>query len=96
MATLGIFLPAFVFVALTRPLVHRMRRSARTAAWLDGINAGSLAMMVFVLALLARSAITDMLTLAIAAISLLAIARFRVNNVWLMTAGAAVGWGVGR
>jgi chromate transporter len=95
-ATVGIFLPAFVFVALTRPLVHRVRQSARTAALLDGINAGSLAMMVFVLALLARSAITDMLTLAIAVLSLLAIARFRVNNAWLMAAGAAVGWGVGR
>ena len=95
-ATVGIFLPAFVFVALTRPLVHRMRRSARTAALLDGINAGSLAMMVFVLALLARSAIVDTLTLAIAVISLAAIARFRVNNVWLMTAGAAVGWIAGR
>ena len=95
-ATVGIFPPAFVFVALTRPLVHRMRRSARTAALLDGINAGSLAMMVFVLALLARSAIVDTLTLAIAVISLAAIARFRVNNVWLMTAGAAVGWIAGR
>ena len=90
-ATVGIFLPAFVFVALTRPLVGRMRQSARTAAVLDGINAGSLAMMAFVLALLARSAITDRLTLAIAVASLLAIARFRVNYVWLMAAGAAVG-----
>jgi chromate transporter len=95
-ATVGIFLPAFVFVALTRPLVHRMRQSARTAALLDGINAGSLAMMVFVLAHLARSAITDMLTLAIAVVSLLAIAWFRVNNVWLMAAGAVVGWVGGR
>lgn len=96
LATLGIFLPAFVFVALTRPLVHRMRQSARTAALLDGINAGSLAMMVFVLAHLARSAITDMLTLAIAVVSLVAIALSRVNNIWLMAGGAAVGWGVGR
>ena len=95
-ATVGIFLPAFVFVALTRPLVHRMRRSPRTAALLDGINAGSLAMMVFVLAHLARSAITDALTLAIAAVSLVAIAHFRINSAWLMAGGAAVGWMAGR
>ena len=68
-ATVGIFLPAFVFVALTRPLVDRVRRSARMAALLDGINAGSLAMMVFVLAQLARSAVVDGLTLAIAIVS---------------------------
>ena len=95
-ATVGIFLPAFVFVALTRPLVHRMRRSARTAALLDGINAGSLAMMVFVLGHLARTAVTDTLTLAIAGVSLIAVARYRVNNVWLMAVGAAVGWMAGR
>ena len=85
-----------MFVALTRPLVHRMRRSPRTAALLDGINAGSLAMMVFVLAHLARSAITDALTLALAAVSLVAIARFRINSAWLMAGGAAVGWMAGR
>ena len=94
-ATAGIFLPAFVFVALTRPLVHRMRQSARTAALLDGVNAGSLAMMVFVLALLSRSAIVDLLTLCIAVTSLAAIAVLRINNVCLMAAGAAVGWLVG-
>jgi chromate transporter len=94
--TVGIFLPGFVFVALTRPLVHRMRRSARTAALLDGINAGSLALMVFVLFHLGRSAITDALTLTIAAISLVAIARFRINSAWLMAGGAAAGWLIGR
>jgi chromate transporter len=94
-ATVAIFLPAFVFVALTRPLVDRMRQSARTAALLDGINAGSLAMMAYVLVYLARSAITDLLTLAIAVVSLAAIALFRVNNIWLMAGGAVVGWGVG-
>jgi chromate transporter len=64
------------------------------AALLDGINAGSLAMMVFVLAQLARSAVVDGLTLALAAVSLVAIVRYRVNAYWLMACGAALGWGV--
>ena len=91
-ATVGIFLPAFVFVALTRPLVERLRRSARMAALLDGVNAGSLAMMIFVLAQLARAGITDGLTLSIAIVALVAIARFRVNSIWLMAGGAASAW----
>ena len=91
-ATVGIFLPAFIFVALTRPLVERMRRSSRMGALLDGINAGSLAMMAFVLAQLARAAVTDTLTVTIAAVSFVAIAHYRVNTVWLMAAGAAAGW----
>jgi chromate transporter len=91
-ATVGIFLPSFVFVGLTRPLIERMRRSSWTGALLDGINAGSLAMMAFVLAQLTRAAVTGVLTAAIASVSLIALARFRVNPVWLMAAGAAAGW----
>jgi chromate transporter len=91
-ATVGIFLPAFVFVALTRPLIERMRDSSWTAALLDGINAGSLAMMAFVLAQLTRAALVDRWTVAIALLSLIAIARYRVNAAWLMAAGGLVGW----
>jgi chromate transporter len=91
-ATVGIFLPAFAFVALTRPLVERVRRSPHMAALLDGVNAGSLAMMVYVLVQLGRSGITDVMTLAIAIAALVGIVRFRVNSLWLMAGGAAAGW----
>jgi chromate transporter len=91
-ATAGIFLPAFVFVALTRPLLTRIRASARAARVLDGINAASLAMMVFVLMQLARAALISPLTVGIAAASLLAIAVFRINSALLMAAGGAAVW----
>jgi chromate transporter len=59
LATVGIFLPAFVFVAVSAPYVSKLRSSPVMAAVLDGINAGSLALMAFVTITLARDALTN-------------------------------------
>jgi chromate transporter len=91
LATLGIFLPAFVFVAVSGPLIPRLRRSAWTADVLDGINVAALALMVVVSAQLARSAIVDWVTAAIALTSALLLIRYRVNSAWLVLGGATLG-----
>ena len=90
-ATVGIFLPAFLLVALSGPLVPRLRRSPVAAAALDGVNAASLALMAVVSVPLARAALTDGLSIALAAVSLLLLVRGRVNAAWLVMAGAALG-----
>jgi chromate transporter len=89
-ATAGIFLPAFVFVAASGPLVPRLRASPLAAAFLDGVNVASLALMAVVAAQLARSAIVDVPTAALAAISGLLLLRYKVNSTWLVLGGAAV------
>ena len=91
-ATVGIFLPAFVFVALSGPLVPRLRRSAVASAALDGVNVGSLALMTFVTWQLGRAALPNALTAAVAALSLLALIRTRVNPAWLIAAGGLLGF----
>ncbi|HXG71297.1 MAG TPA: chromate efflux transporter, partial [Gemmatimonadaceae bacterium] len=53
-ATIGIFLPAFIFVALSGPLVPFLRRSAVAGGFLDGVNVASLALMAVVCWHLAR------------------------------------------
>ena len=90
-ATVGIFLPAFVFVALSGPLVPRIRNSPVAGAVLDGVNAASLALMAVVSLRLARAAVVDGVTLALAAVALVALVRYRVNSAWLVLAGAAIG-----
>ena len=90
-ATLGIFLPAFGFVALSGYLLPRMRRSPAVRAALDGVNAASLALMAVVSAQLARAALIDWLTLALAAVSTFLLVRRRVNSAWLVLGGAAIG-----
>jgi chromate transporter len=90
-ATLGIFLPAFVFVAISGPLVPRLRRSPTAGAILDGVNVASLALMAVVTWRLGRAALIDPLTTVIAVASGVALLRFRVNSAWLVAVGALVG-----
>jgi chromate transporter len=90
-ATLGIFLPAFFFVAISAPFLPRLRRSPIAGALLDGVNVSSLALMGVVTFQLARTAVSDWITLALAVTSAVLLIRFRLNSVWLVTAGAIIG-----
>src|SRR5258705_923945 len=91
-ATVGIFLPAFLFVAASGPLVPRIRRSPTAGAFLDGVNAAALALMVVVTYQLGRAAIMDVTTIALAIISGALLFRFRMNSAWLVLGGAIAGW----
>lgn len=95
LATVGIFLPAFVFVAISGPLVPRLRRSPVAGAFLDGVNVASLALMVVVTWQLGRAALVDPLTIGLAAVSAFVLLRYRLNSVWLVLAGAVFGLLVG-
>ncbi|HET6579123.1 MAG TPA: chromate efflux transporter, partial [Gemmatimonadales bacterium] len=90
-ATVGIFLPAFLFVALSGPLVPRLRRSPTAGAVLDGVTVASLALMAVVTVQLGRAAVVDWSTAALAALSAVLLIRFRVNSAWLVLGGAVAG-----
>jgi chromate transporter len=90
-ATVGIFLPAFVFVALSGPLVPRLRASRAAGAFLDGVNVASLALMAVVTAQLGHAAIVDVPTAVLAALGALLLLRFKRSSTWLVLAAAAAG-----
>jgi chromate transporter len=90
-ATLGIFLPAFFFVAVSGPLVPRIRRSPLAGSFLDGVNAASLALMAVVAWQLSRAAVVDWLTITLAAGAACCLLRFKLNSAWLVAGGALVG-----
>jgi chromate transporter len=94
-ATIGIFLPAFIFVAISGPLVPLIRRSPVAGSMLDGVNVASLALMTVVLWHLARATFVDVGAIAIGVVSLLTLTFLRINSAWLIIAGAALGWWVG-
>jgi len=91
-ATVAVFLPAFILVAASGPLIPRIRRSALAGAFLDGVIVGSLALMGVVAWQLGRAAIVDFTTVAIALVSAILLFRFRVNSAWLVIGAAVVGW----
>lgn len=91
LATLGIFLPSFIFVWLSRPLLKALRQSALLSGFLDGVNAAALALMAAITVQLGRAALVDGLTIVIALVAAVALIRFRVNSTWLIIAGAVAG-----
>lgn len=90
-ATVGIFVPAFLLVAASGPLIPRIRRSKVAGAFLDGVNVASLALMAEVTWQFGRTALVDVVTIVLAFVSVIALLRLRLNSAWLVLIGAVVG-----
>ena len=90
-ATLGIFVPAFFFVAVSGPLVPRIRKSPTAGAFLDGVNTAALALMLVVTYELGRAALVDLKTIILAVLSAIILFRFGLNSAWLVLGGAVIG-----
>jgi chromate transporter len=96
LATAGIFLPAFLFVAVSGPIVPRLRRSPLAGACLDGVNVASLALMAVVIWRLGCAALVDPATVLLAIAGAVALLAFRINSAWLVLGGALAGLLLGR
>jgi chromate transporter len=95
-ATIAIFLPSFLFVAATNPLIPHLRKSKWLAAFLDAVNVSALALMAVVAVQLALTTFgtppqLDWLAVTIAIGSAILGIRFQVNSAWLVLGGAAIG-----
>jgi len=91
LATLAIFLPSFVFVAASHPLIPRIRGSRLTSCFLDGVNVAALGLMAAVTWQLARAAIIDAFTAALAIAAGALLLGTRINSAWLVIGGAVAG-----
>ena len=92
-ATIGIFLPAFVLVPAINPFVTNLRKSPWAAGFLDGVNAASIGLMAAVAWELGRGTLIDIWSILVAIASLIILLKFpKINSVWLVIAGAAIGW----
>lgn len=91
-ATVGIFLPAFVLVGLSGCLVPKIRKTPWAGAALDGVNAASLALMALVTFQMGRASVMDIPTGLIALASAWVVFRTRLNSMWLVAGGALAGW----
>jgi chromate transporter len=91
LATVSIFLPAFLLVATSGKYIPFIRKSKITASFLDAVNVASLALMTEVSWHLARSSVVDLPTALIAVISLVLILRYQLNSAWLVLMGGLIG-----
>jgi chromate transporter len=91
LATLAIFLPSFIFVAISNPLIPRIRNSAWVSGLLDGVNVASLGLMAAVTWQLGRASLTGPLTILIALSSFVLLIWLKVNSTWLIVGGGLIG-----
>ena len=90
-ATIGIFLPAFFFVAVSAPLIPTLRKSKWTAPILDGLNVASLSLMAGAGFLLAKDAISNAFGGSILVVSLVLLTRYKINSAWLVLVAGLLG-----
>lgn len=91
LATLGIFLPSFLFVGLLSRVLPLVRKSPWAGAFLDGVNVASLGLMAGVGVQLGRAALPDVFTIVLAAVTVIIVLRFKVNSIWLILGGGVLG-----
>lgn len=91
LATVGMFLPAFVYVAVTAGFLPKLRRSPVASAFLDGVNASAVALMAYVGAQFTRAALVNVPATVLALIGAVLVFRYKVNSAWLVLGGALAG-----
>jgi chromate transporter len=100
LGTLGMFLPAFLYVGVTSGFLPKLRKSPLVGAFLDGVNAAAVALMTFVGWQFGRAAPVNVPAVILAVLGAVLVFRYKVNSTWLMLGGAAsgiwlrlIGWG---
>jgi len=91
LTTLGMFLPAFVYVAATANFLPKLRKSPVAGAFLDGVNASAVALMAYVGWQFTRAALVNLPAAVLSIVSALLVFRYKVNSAWLVLVGALVG-----
>ena len=91
LATLGMFLPAFVYVGATAGFLPKLRKSPVASAFLDGVNAAAVALMAFVGWQFARATLVNVPAVVLAIASVVLVFRYKTNSAWLVLGGAIAG-----
>jgi chromate transporter len=92
-ATIGIFLPSFLFVALLNPLIPLLRSSKIMSAFLDTVNMASIAIILSVIVEMSRETLLDWRTILIAVLGFFVTFYFKkLNTAFIVLGGAVLGY----
>lgn len=93
LATLGIFIPSFIFVALSAPFLGQMRASRFFGKFIDGVNAASFALLLKVTFDLSKTSFITVSSYAIGLVSLILILKYKtLNSAWLILIAGVIGY----
>ncbi len=92
-ATIGIFLPSFIFVAILNPLIPKMRKSKVISAFLDAVNIAAVAVIAAVCIEMGKDTLTDWRTILIAVLSIVTVFVFKkMNSAFIVIGGSLLGY----
>lgn len=92
-ATIGIFLPSFLFVALLNPLVPKMRKSKPFSSFLDAVNVASIAVIIAVCYEMGKEVFFDWRSIVIAVTSIIITFGFpKINSAFIIIGGSFLGY----
>ena len=92
-ATIGIFLPSFIFVLILNPLVKGIRKYPALSAFLDAVNIAAVGVILAVCYEMALDSITDWRTAVIGLLSLIVVFGFKkINSAFIVLGGAILGF----
>ena len=92
-ATIGIFLPSFAFVAFLNPLIKIMRNSNLFSAFLDAVNVASVAIIFSICITMGQETITDLRTIFIALLSIIVTFGYKkINSAFIVFGGSLLGY----
>ena len=92
-ATIGIFLPSFIFVTILNPLIPKMRKSKAISSFLDAVNVAAVALIIAVSIEMGKDTLTDWRMIAIALASLIIVFIFKkLNSAYIVMGGAILGY----
>jgi chromate transporter len=92
-ATVGIFLPSFLFVLILNPLIPKLRKSKIIGVILDAVNVAAVALIIAVSVEMAKDTITDWRTTVIAVASLIVVFVLKkLNSAFIVLGGAIIGY----
>ncbi|MCG3121231.1 MAG: putative chromate transport protein [bacterium] len=91
-ATIGVFLPSFIFVMLSSPLIPKLRGSPLARSFLDGVNAGALGLMLAVCFSLGLASLTSVAGGLIFGLAIIVLVVWNLNAAWIILGSACLGW----
>lgn len=93
LSTIAIFLPSFIFVALLKPVMKKIRRYKSLSAFLDAVNVASVAIIAAVCFTMGKETITEWRMIIIALISACVVFKYqKVNSALIVLGGALLGY----
>ena len=92
-ATLGIFLPSYIFILILYPFIHKLRKSPYTSAFLDSVNVAAVGVMVAVFIVFSIDVVTSWKPGLILALAMAAVwGPWKINSLWIVAGGAVMGY----